>query len=80
MCSECSQEYNDVANRRFHPQPIACCNCGPRIWLERADGKAIKAATFSAVDGADAVCNLLQKGECEMGNGQWTVKKASFRS
>jgi hydrogenase maturation protein HypF len=30
MCSDCSKEYNDVLDRRFHAQPVACNNCGPK--------------------------------------------------
>jgi hydrogenase maturation protein HypF len=30
MCSNCSVEYNDILNRRFHAQPVACNKCGPR--------------------------------------------------
>jgi hydrogenase maturation protein HypF len=29
MCSRCSKEYNDILDRRFHAQPIACNSCGP---------------------------------------------------
>jgi hydrogenase maturation protein HypF len=29
MCHVCSSEYNDLNNRRFHAQPVACNNCGP---------------------------------------------------
>ncbi len=29
-------EYDDPADRRFHAQPIACPDCGPRLWLEVA--------------------------------------------
>ncbi|MFO7574351.1 MAG: carbamoyltransferase HypF, partial [Bacteroidales bacterium] len=29
MCQRCSKEYNDVEDRRFHAQPVACNNCGP---------------------------------------------------
>jgi hydrogenase maturation protein HypF len=63
MCSECAKEYNDVENRRFHAQPIACHICGPQATLERADGKPITASMFSMLDDIDAVCTLLQKGE-----------------
>ncbi|MGI8501160.1 MAG: carbamoyltransferase HypF, partial [Hassallia sp.] len=63
MCSECAKEYNDVENRRFHAQPIACHICGPQVTLERADGKPITASMFSMLDDIDAVCTLLQKGE-----------------
>ncbi len=29
MCSECREEYENVADRRFHAQPVSCRNCGP---------------------------------------------------
>lgn len=63
MCAECCQEYNDVANRRFHAQPVACQICGPKAWLERSDSKPITPHMFSMLDDVDAVCTLLQKGE-----------------
>lgn len=63
MCPECSSEYADIENRRFHAQPVACYTCGPQAWLERADGKPVTAAMFSMLDDVDAVCTLLQKGE-----------------
>ncbi|MEO0838773.1 MAG: carbamoyltransferase HypF [Cyanobacteria bacterium J06643_5] len=63
MCPECSSEYADIENRRFHAQPVACYTCGPQAWLERADGKPVTASMFSMLDDVDAVCTLLQKGE-----------------
>lgn len=63
MCPECEGEYNNVENRRFHAQPVACHTCGPNAWLERADGKPVTASMFSMLDDVDAVCTLLQKGE-----------------
>jgi hydrogenase maturation protein HypF len=63
MCPECAKEYHDVENRRFHAQPVACHVCGPKAWLERADGKPISASMFSMLDDVDAVCTLLQRGE-----------------
>ncbi len=33
MCSFCNSEYEDVFNRRFHAQPVACKNCGPQYTL-----------------------------------------------
>jgi len=38
MCGSCEKEYGDPDDRRFHAQPIACADCGPRVWLESADG------------------------------------------
>ncbi|MCG8698355.1 MAG: carbamoyltransferase HypF, partial [Bacteroidales bacterium] len=29
MCNRCMDEFQDVTDRRFHAQPIACCECGP---------------------------------------------------
>ena len=63
MCPDCAREYQDVENRRFHAQPIACYTCGPQAWLERSDRKPIAASMFSMLDDVDAVCTLLQKGE-----------------
>ncbi len=33
MCVACQAEYDDPANRRFHAQPNACAECGPRVTL-----------------------------------------------
>ncbi|QSJ17631.1 carbamoyltransferase HypF [Nostoc sp. UHCC 0702] len=63
MCAECATEYHNIENRRFHAQPIACHVCGPKAWLERADGKPVTASMFSMLDDVDAVCTLLQRGE-----------------
>jgi hydrogenase maturation protein HypF len=29
MCRNCSDNYNNILDRRFHAQPIACNSCGP---------------------------------------------------
>ena len=29
MCDKCRKEYEDVGDRRFHAQPVACNDCGP---------------------------------------------------
>ena len=29
MCTDCSREYGDFLDRRFHAQPVACNKCGP---------------------------------------------------
>ena len=29
MCNNCNSEYNNILDRRFHAQPIACNSCGP---------------------------------------------------
>lgn len=34
MCSRCNSEYNNILDRRFHAQPVACNNCGPHYILK----------------------------------------------
>lgn len=38
MCAKCRMEYEDISNRRFHAQPIACNNCGPKYSLSTKQG------------------------------------------
>ena len=33
LCDTCKNEYEDVLNRRFHAQPVACNTCGPHYEL-----------------------------------------------
>lgn len=40
MCNTCRTEYEDVLDRRFHAQPVACSTCGPEYELIR-EGKRI---------------------------------------
>jgi hydrogenase maturation protein HypF len=42
MCQICEAEYNDVNDRRFHAQPVACNNCGP-VYRMVANGSEIAA-------------------------------------
>lgn len=46
MCDRCSAEYNDMDNRRFHAQPVACNFCGP-TYRFRSAGEEI--TTFDEV-------------------------------
>ncbi|MCK7535787.1 MAG: hypothetical protein MZV63_34765 [Marinilabiliales bacterium] len=32
MCHRCAAEYNDILDRRFHAQPVACNSCGPEYY------------------------------------------------
>ncbi len=41
MCERCAAQYRDVADRRFHAQPVACPRCGPKIWLTDPAGKTL---------------------------------------
>ncbi len=36
MCKSCNSEYTDVADRRFHAQPIACNVCLPHDFRQRS--------------------------------------------
>lgn len=38
MCPKCSAEYHDIADRRFHAQPVACNECGPHYLYEDDSG------------------------------------------
>jgi hydrogenase maturation protein HypF len=37
MCSKCSSEYNNILDRRFHAQPIACNLCGPEYQYRNSE-------------------------------------------
>ena len=34
MCPDCKAQYNNVMDRRFHAQPVACNSCGPSYILK----------------------------------------------
>ena len=40
MCPRCESEYNDISDRRFHAQPVACNNCGP-VYTLNEEGNTI---------------------------------------
>jgi hydrogenase maturation protein HypF len=42
MCPACLAEYEAPLNRRFHAQPNACWECGPRVELWDKSGKRIE--------------------------------------
>jgi hydrogenase maturation protein HypF len=37
MCPVCKNEYENIFDRRFHAQPIACNNCGPVYRVENSE-------------------------------------------
>ncbi len=41
MCPDCNREYGDIADRRFHAQPIACPICGPQVQMLDREGSEI---------------------------------------
>ncbi len=42
MCDKCKEQYENVEDRRFHAQPVACPACGPKITLCDKTGKKIE--------------------------------------
>jgi hydrogenase maturation protein HypF len=49
MCDKCKGQYEDVYDRRFHAQPVACSVCGPRIYLCDSKGKIIEENSDAAI-------------------------------
>jgi len=49
MCDKCAAQYIEVTDRRFHAQPVACGECGPKIRLTDSKGKTIKTQTEKVV-------------------------------
>lgn len=41
MCRQCSSEYHDVSDRRFHAEPTCCRECGPSLSLVDKGAKKI---------------------------------------
>ena len=60
LCEACASEYHDPADRRFHAQPIACPDCGPRLWLEHGVGSDPVVGSDAAIAAAQAA---LARGE-----------------
>ena len=54
----CSHQYHDPANRRFHAQPAACPDCGPKHSL-REGAKTI----FGDLEAIDRAAQLLREGK-----------------
>ncbi|MCP3970720.1 MAG: carbamoyltransferase HypF, partial [Rhodobacteraceae bacterium] len=61
MCPRCRAEYEDPSDRRFHAQPNACPDCGPRAWLEDNDGKLL--SEDGGVDMVETAARLIRRGE-----------------
>ncbi len=60
MCEKCSGQYHDVTNRRFHAQPVACPQCGPKIWLADNKGNKIQTGTDKVIT---QTAQLLKEGK-----------------
>ncbi|GAA0078677.1 carbamoyltransferase HypF [Clostridium sp. CTA-5] len=42
MCFECTKEYRNPINRRFHAEPTCCTSCGPQLTLLNNKGELIQ--------------------------------------
>jgi hydrogenase maturation protein HypF len=49
MCDKCREQYENVKDRRFHAQPVACSVCGPKIKLCDKAGREIEGDSDKAV-------------------------------
>ena len=49
MCNRCAAQYRDVADRRFHAQPVACPQCGPKVRLTDPAGQTLQAGTDEVI-------------------------------
>lgn len=58
MCPECSNEYFDPSDRRFHAQPDACIKCGPKLLVIDNSGNM-----QAAKDPVDFIALQLKKGK-----------------
>lgn len=58
MCPVCKKEYEDVMDRRFHAQPVACNQCGPHYKL--IHGQDIISGTGNITDQA---ASLIMSGK-----------------
>jgi hydrogenase maturation protein HypF len=41
LCAECEQEYQDIDNRRFHAQTLACEKCGVQLFFYDKSGNVL---------------------------------------
>ena len=58
VCSECSREYHDPADRRFDAQGITCSVCGPQMSLYDAKGSLV-----TTVDAFEEAAERLLEGK-----------------
>lgn len=50
MCTKCRRQYEQVSDRRFHAQPVACPVCGPSVYLCAPSGETTEADTQKAIE------------------------------
>ena len=61
MCEACREEYEDPSDRRFHAQPIACNDCGPKLSISIDEMAAVLSAgcilALKGLGGYHLVCD-----------------------
>ncbi|WP_370074011.1 MULTISPECIES: carbamoyltransferase HypF [Salipiger] len=62
LCDACRAEYEDPGDRRFHAQPVACPDCGPRLWFEREGREVAGDAVARAAEALGRGAILAVKG------------------
>ena len=62
LCEACRAEYEDPGDRRFHAQPVACPDCGPRLWFEREGHEVAGDAVARAAEALGRGAILAVKG------------------
>ncbi|MBN2520478.1 MAG: carbamoyltransferase HypF [Bacteroidales bacterium] len=65
MCDICKNEYENINNRRFHAQPVACNNCGPQYELRISNNRITNIELV-----IKETAQLIEKGEIIALKGQ----------
>ena len=65
MCHNCSYEYHNPLNRRFHAQPVACNTCGP-VYELYTGGKLVSGSVNSLIK---ITASLINEGKVVMIKG-----------
>ena len=63
MCEKCNSEYNDILDRRFHAQPIACNSCGP-VYMYKDSVKSLSGIKL-----------ILEEVSCQIASGKTVAIK-----
>ena len=79
LCARCRAEYENPLDRRFHAQPVACPDCGPRLWLvERTSDSPLTPSPATAcppAQDASAATRALQRAAALLREGNLLALK-----
>ena len=59
-CDRCTAQYENVGDRRFHAQPVACPACGPKVYLCDNKGTTLETDSKKAIA---ETAKMLQAGK-----------------